>query len=123
VRVTLVSRELHTPYSGILIEGCCRDIAGHYGCDDMHPAFHSGLAGPARRIARAIHAAVGRGRRWGGVELALAVHHALGPAAVRNGLVTAAARLLEGHARRVQQRLETVLASGGIDVRTDFKPA
>jgi len=76
-----------------------------------------------RDESRAIHAAVGRGRRWGGVELALAVHHALGPAAVRNGLVTAAARLLEGHARPVQQRLETVLASGGIDVRTDFKPA
>lgn len=56
----------------------------------------------------------------GGVELALAVHHALGPAAARISLATAGVRLLNGHSRRVQRRLETVRASRGIEALTDF---
>src|SRR5262249_41344555 len=44
VRLTLISREVHTPYSGML-PGL---IAGHYGCDDGHI-----VTGPLARSAGA----------------------------------------------------------------------
>ena len=58
----------------------------------------------------------------GGVELALAVHHALvlvAPSA-RMVLVTASAQLLDGHAAGVRRRFTALLKTRGIDVLTQF---
>lgn len=58
----------------------------------------------------------------GGVELALAVHHALVaivPSA-RVALVTAAAQLLDGHAAGVQRRFDSLLHARGIEVQKQF---
>ncbi len=59
----------------------------------------------------------------GGVELALAVRHAL--VAISSGarvtLVGAAAQLLEGHSSRVQHRFAALLTAQDIDVVTDFE--
>jgi selenide,water dikinase len=61
----------------------------------------------------------------GGVELTLAVHHALAviPVGVQLTLVTAGALLLEGHNRRVQARFEKLLHARGIRVVTGFDVA
>jgi selenide,water dikinase len=61
----------------------------------------------------------------GGVELALAVRHALRREAFRCSvsLVAAGPRLLEGHARRVERRLRRQLGQRGIEVALDFEVA
>ncbi len=186
VRITLISREIHTPYSGMLPG----HIAGHYGYDDIHIDLGPlALAAGARLIAAAVEHVDVHNRcvelerrpsvrfdvlslncgavpgfatlptstavipvkpiggflpRWrelldglperrdvrvvivgggaGGVELALAVHRALvaiAPSA-RVALVTAAARLLEGHAPGVQRRFESLLHARGVEVQKQF---
>lgn len=61
----------------------------------------------------------------GGVELALAVHHALVAIApsTQVALVTAGVGLLNGHSARVRRRFEMVLHARGIEVLTEFTAA
>jgi selenide, water dikinase len=191
VRVTMIAREVDTPYSGML-PGY---IAGHYDYDDIHIDLGPlTLAAGARLIAAeacGLDLAAGRvellgrsplrfdvlslncgaapgfgavapmvipvkpiGRfvpRWnallatlhgrveaagplpisvigggaGGVELALAVQHALGPQSgvAQIGIVTDADRLLVGHNSRVQRHFEGLLQARGILLTTQFRVA
>jgi selenide,water dikinase len=59
----------------------------------------------------------------GGVELTLAIHHAISALgqAVQMSLVTSSARLLEGHNRRVQQRFDALLRARGVEVVPAFE--
>ncbi|MCX7063452.1 MAG: FAD-dependent oxidoreductase, partial [Proteobacteria bacterium] len=61
----------------------------------------------------------------GGVELALAAHHALVGIAplTQVALVTAGAGLLNGHSARVRRRFELLLHARGIEVLTEFTAA
>jgi selenide,water dikinase len=189
IRVTVVSRELHTPYSGML-PGL---IAGHYAYDDVHidlgplcraagarliGAAVNGIDLDARRVTLSERPALrfdvlslnvggtpgGRGvelgagvvpvkpisaflPQWeqvradlvanarqsrvpslavvgggaGGVEIALAIRHALAGVDCSLTLVTAGERLLEGHSGRVERRFREVLSACSISVSTGFK--